>query len=423
MTADQTSPTDPAATIPSDATDPAAALRTPLFRVLTAGWALSNLADSLLTLILAVWVADLTGSAALAGATFAALGVPALASPFLGQLADRVSRRKMIAAAYVAGAIVLLPLLGVHRADQVWIVYVVTVLYSGVSYVTGACQSGLLRDLMPDEALGHANGRLSMIDQVFRIAIPFVGAAVYAFSGPYPLVVAAAVAFAGAAAVFLAVRVVESPPAPKEEREPYLTDLLGGFRQLFGVQPLAGVSVVMVVAMASTGFINAVTFAILDAVGIPAAWLGPITVLQGLAGLVAGLTAPALMRRWGRVPVFAAGILLSGLGMIPFLLEIAWASVLAMAPLGYGITAAVIAFVTERQVATPPRLQGRTAAASHLINNFPGVVFTLAGAALLAVVDYRVLVAANALALLACGLGAWRLRRHAGEATVATVAP
>ena len=42
--------------------DPREALRTPVFRTLTAGWALTNFADSLLTLILAVWVNDLTGN-------------------------------------------------------------------------------------------------------------------------------------------------------------------------------------------------------------------------------------------------------------------------------------------------------------------------------------------------------------------------
>lgn len=392
--------------------DPREALRTPVFQTLTAGWALTNFADSLLTLILAVWVNDLTGNPALAGATFAALGVPALASPFLGQLADRVSRKKLIAVAYVGGALVLVPLFWVHEANQVWIVYVVTVLYASVGYVSGACQSGLLRDLLPDEALGHANGRLSVIDQTFRVAMPFAGAAVYAFAGPGPLVAAAALSFAGAAAVFLAVRVAETPPAPRADREPYLADLAAGFRHLFTTQPLGGISVAMLVAMASTGLINAVSFSILDAVGIPGAWLGPLTVLQGMAGFAAGLATPRLMRRWGRVPVFAGGLVVSGLALLPFLLEMVWTAVITMAPLGFGVTAAVIAFVTERQIATPARLQGRTAAAGHLVNNFPGVVFTVVGAALLAVVDYRVLIAVNAVLLLASGVGAWSLRRY-----------
>jgi MFS family permease len=186
------------------APDPAAALRTPVFRTLVGGWALTNFADSVLTLILAVWVADLTGNVALAGATFAALGVPALASPLLGQLADRMSRRRLLAWTYLGGAAVLVPLFWVDDARDVWLVYAVTALYSSVAYVTGACQSGLLKDLVPTESLGHANGRLAAIDQVFRLAMPFVGAAVYAWSGPLPLVGATIGAFAASAVVFAA---------------------------------------------------------------------------------------------------------------------------------------------------------------------------------------------------------------------------
>ncbi|WP_125774901.1 MFS transporter [Antribacter gilvus] len=396
------------------AVDPKAALRTPVFRTVTVGWALSNFADSVLTLILAVWVTDLTGNVALGGATFALLGIPALASPFLGQLADRFSRRRLISLAYAGGAACLVPLLWVHDASQVWVVYVVTVLYSSVAYVTGACQSGLLRDLMPDVALGHANGRLSMIDQTFRIAMPFAGAGVYAVAGPVPLVVTTMAAFGGAAVIFALVRLTESAHEPAPEAETYLARLTAGFRHLFGTQPLAGLTVATLGAMAASGLINSVAFALLDGVGVPAAWLGPVTVVQGLAGFVAGLLTPRLMDRFGRVPVLAGGLVVAGLGMALMMLEVLVLTVLAMAPLGFGITMTVIAYVTERQISTPARLQGRAAAASHLLNNFPAVIFTLLGAALLAVVDYRVLLAVNAVALIACGVFAARLTRRPG---------
>ncbi len=91
----------------------------------------TNFADSVLAIILAVWVKDLTGSNGAAGLVFAALGLPALASPFLGQLADRVSRRRMLVATYLVGAVVLLALLLVRGPGQVWLVLLVTVVYSG----------------------------------------------------------------------------------------------------------------------------------------------------------------------------------------------------------------------------------------------------------------------------------------------------
>jgi MFS family permease len=392
--------------------DPARHLRTPVFRTLVAGWTLANVADSLLTLLMAVWVADLTGSNALGGMTFALLGLPALASPFLGHLADRVSRRWMLVLAYVVGALGLVPLFWVTRADQVWIIFASTLVYSAVAYVTGACQSGILKDLVPDEALGHANGRLSMIDQVLRVALPMLGAAVYALVGVVPLVAVAIVGFVGAAVVFCLVRIRESR-FEEETRESYLAATTAGFRHLFGTI-LGGMTWNAVIVFASVGLVNAVVFAVLDGLGLPAAWLGPLTVLQGVAGFVAGAVTPRLMLRFGRPRVYALGIIAGGLALVPLMFGWVIPVVASQALLGFGVTAAVIAWTTERQVRTPDRLQGRVAAAGHLVNNLPGTVVTAIGAGLLAVVDYRVLVLANAVVVIGAGLAALRLRDATG---------
>ncbi|GAA1971495.1 hypothetical protein GCM10009718_03940 [Isoptericola halotolerans] len=394
---------------------PELALRTPQFRTLTAGWASTNFADSVLVLILAVWVTDLSGSAALGGATFAALGVPALAAPFLGRLADRVSRRRMLVWTYVGGALVLLPLLGVSRAEHVWVVYVVTVLYATVAYVTAACQSGILKDLLPDEALGHANGRLTAIDQVFRIAMPVLGAAVYAWVGPAPLVVAAVVGFGASAAVFAAVRITESAP-DDEVPAGFWDEATEGFRYLFSTPPLGGMTTAILWAMAAVGLVNAVAFAILEHLGLAAALLGPITALQGVAGLAAGLVVGRLMLRFGRLRVFSLGLVGLGLGLVPLAGSWIVPAVLGMGVIGFAATSAVVAYVTERQVRTPARMQGRVGAASHVVLNLPGVLVTLAGAAALAVVDHRVLVAVNVAVCLVCGLAALRLRAPATAA-------
>jgi hypothetical protein len=166
----------------------------------------------------------------------------------------------------------------------------------------------------------------------------------------------------------------------------------------------------MLVATGITGLLNAATFAILAAVGIPAVMLGPLTVFQSVAGIAAGLLAPRLMARFGRVRLVGGGLTLLGVGILPLMFEVIPAIVLSMGLAGFGVTAAVIAFVTERQIATPPGLQGRTSTASHLVLNFPQVVVTLIGAAVLTVVDYRVLLAATGVTCLAAGYASLRLR-------------
>ncbi|MEA4945306.1 MAG: MFS transporter [Propionicimonas sp.] len=379
-----------------------AALRTPAFHWLTAGWVLTNVADSLLMLLLAVWVKDLTGSNAAAGITFALFGVPALAAPLLGHVADRVSRRRMLIVSYAIGAVTLLPLFAVRDAGQVWLIYLVTVVYSAMGYATAAAQSGILRDLLPDDALGPANGRFTMIDQALRVIMPVLGAAIYAATGMVPLIVTAMAGFAGAAGALAMLRLVETPPTPADQQQGMITELAAGFRHLARTRPLGVQSITLTVVFGALGLVNAIVFAILDAFGIPAAMLGPVMVAQGLAGAVGGALAPRIMRRIGRPQTIVLGVVAVVLGHLPLAGSILWLAIVGVGLLGFGITVAIVAFVTERQVRTPATLQGRVSSATNVLFNLPSVVFTAIGAGLLGVVDYRVLVIGSALAAAAC---------------------
>lgn len=390
------------------------ALRTPAFRRLVIGWSLANFADSLLLIILAVWVTELTGSVLLGGVTFAVLGLPALASPFLGDLADRVSRRGMLVVAYLVGASGLVPLFWVVDAGSVWLVYLSTVIYSAVAYVTGACQSGLLRDLLPDSALGRANGILSMIDQVFRVALPFLSAGVYAWFGMKPLLGLAVGTFLLAALVLATVRMVES--SVDREREPYRRAVESGFRHLFGTRPLGTLAWSMLVVMAAIGLVNGVAFAMLEHLGVPAAWLGPLLVGQGIGGIAAGALAPWLMDRYGRVTVYAAGICVLGVSLAPMAGNSAILVAVSQLVVGFAATSAIIAFVTERQIATPERLQGRVAAASQVLLNLPSVLMTAVAAATLAVLDHRLLILLTVVVVVAAGLVTLRSQGTPGSA-------
>ena len=390
-----------------------AALRSRPFRLLTVGWAFTNFADSVLAVILAVWVKDLTGSDGAGGLVFAALGLPALVSPLLGQVADRVSRRRMLVVSYLVGALSLLLLLAVRGPGQVWLVFVVTVVYSGVGFATAAAQSGLLRDMLPDDALAPANGRFTTIDQVFRLLMPVVGAGVYAFSGPVPLVLAAAVAFAVAALVVGRIALAETPPTPAADREPLLAETTAGFRHLVRTPPLGGLTVALVVAFAGVGLLNAVSFAIIEGLGLAPELLGPISSVQAVTAIVAGLTAARLVARWGASRVVALGLLVLGLGVAPALGTNLVAVMVGLGAVGLGVTWAIVGFVTERQLRTPPGLQGRVSAATNMLLNVPQLALTVVGAALVGAVDYRAMLAVTVVAVVGAAGIALRGRRVA----------
>ena len=70
---------------------------------------------------------------------------------------------------------------------------------------------------------------------------------------------------------------------------------------------------------------------------------------------------------------------------------------------GVGVSWVIVGLFTALQVRTPLRLQGRVGSAADLFISTPQTVSIAAGAGLITLVDYRVLVVAEAAAVLVCG--------------------
>jgi MFS family permease len=152
-------------------------------RLLIAGQTLSAFGDWALLIVMAVWVKSLTGSSAQAGLTFFCFAVGSLGAPLGGLVADRVRRRPlMIATDLVLGAAVLVLLL-VHDRGDVWLVYLVALLYGLAGTIFFPARSALLRVMLPEELLAEANGALSATREGLRLIAPLTGAAIYAAAG------------------------------------------------------------------------------------------------------------------------------------------------------------------------------------------------------------------------------------------------
>lgn len=374
------------------------------FRRLTVAWTFSNFGDSALYLTVAIWAKDLTGSNAAAGLVFLMLGLPVFLAPLAGQLADRLPRRPLVAVVNVVAAAGVLALLAVDDAADLWLIYLVTFGYGWIGYVTSAAQSGLLRDLLDDDQLAGANGLLTSLDQGLRLLTPLAGAGVYALYGGGAVAVLTASMLVVAALMLLTVRVDESPPTPAAEREGFRRELTAGFRHLRATPQLADLILLLGVAVAVTGLANSTVFAVVDGLGMPSEFFGVIASIQGGGSIVGGLTVALLIGRTGERTAVGVGLAVLAAGIAAALTP--WVVVVSAgaAVLGMGVVWAVVGMVTLRQRLTPPRLQGRTSAATNLALNGPQVAGTATGAALIAVVDYRVLVAAMAVTILTCAI-------------------
>jgi MFS family permease len=374
------------------------------FRRLTVAWTFSNFGDSALYLTVAIWAKDLTGSNAAAGLVFLALGLPVFLAPLAGQLADRVSRKRLVAVVNLVAAAGVLALLAVDDAADLWLIYVVTFGYGWVGYVTSAAQSGLLRDMLDDGDLAGANGLLTTLDQGLRLLTPLAGAGLYALYGGGAVAVLTASMLVIAALVLLTVRIDESPPTPAAEREGFRRELTAGFRHLRSTPALADLILLLSIAVAVTGFANSASFAIVEGLGMPTEFFGIVSSIQGGGSIVGGLTAALLIRRMGERASVGVGLLVLGSGLGLALTPSPVVVCIGAVVLGLGVVWSVVGMVTLRQRLTPPRLQGRTSAATNMALNGPQVVGTATGAALIAVVDYRVLVAAMTVTILTCAI-------------------
>lgn len=388
----------------------------PRFRRLLVGWTISNFGDSALFLTLGIWAKDLTGSNAAAGLVFLALGLPVLFSPLLGHVVDRVQRRRLLIVVNAAAGLGVLSLLLVRDAGDLWLIYLVAAGYGLVGTVTGAAQSGLLRDLLSDEQLDTANGTLSTIDQGLRVVSPLLGAALYAAYGGNALAVMASATFALAVLALLTVPVEESEPDPKEGQR-FWQEVTAGYRHVRGTPPLRRIVVSLAVAMTVVGFYDSAVFAVVETgLGREPAFFGVLMSIQGAGSIVGGLTSVLLLRRLGGERTVGAS--LAGLGASSLLLVTSSLPAVTVGMLVFGacIPWFVVALVTVRQRSTPPRLQGRAAAATRLATQGPQMASIALGSVLIGFVDYRWMIVSATIVLLACGLPLLLRRPHLTEA-------
>jgi predicted MFS family arabinose efflux permease len=124
----------------------------PDFRRLYAANAVSQVGDWFNIVALFSLLLELTGRGGAVAFALLTRFVPAfLAGPAAGVLADRVSRRAVMAVSDLLRAALVLCLLFVRRPDQVWIAYVVITAHSLVSAFFDPAQQAMLPNLVTEE--------------------------------------------------------------------------------------------------------------------------------------------------------------------------------------------------------------------------------------------------------------------------------
>ncbi|HTG46420.1 MAG TPA: MFS transporter, partial [Actinomycetota bacterium] len=371
------------------------------FRRLWIGQTLSALGDYAMFLVLAVWAKDLTGSNAAAGLTFLPFALPSLFGPVLGVYVDRFPRRRVMILTDVACALVMLTLLGVHDRSQMWLIYLVSFLYGICVVIYQAARSGLLVGMLQEAELGDANGLLQSSQQAMRLVAPLAGAGLYTLVGGAAVAVVDAGTFLISAAFLLSVHSRDLDRAGGGE---FLTELKAGLRHIAHTTELRRLTIGTALVTLSVGMSEVFIFAAIDqGLHRAPAFLGVLSSIEGVGSVAAGLIVGLTMRRIGEMRTAAIAAAAAGIGLGLFATAMLGVIFVASVAIGVAITFFNVAYVTLMQRRTSLEMQGRVMSAVEAVVTFPYLVSFLIGAAIVSVVDFRVIYLAEGVCLLAIG--------------------
>lgn len=387
-------------------------------RVFLLGWSVSVFGDWAIFIALGVWMKDLTDSNAAAGLVFFALGLPSLLSPLAGLVVDRLPRREVLIVTYSVEALVVLSLLFVHGRGDVWLIYAVAAFYGAAGTLAASARSALMTVLLPRDVLAEANGMFQTVREGLRLLAPLVGAAIYSSAGGGAVAILDSATFV-AVVVALALIRIQEPRFEREEHH-FVAELLAGARHIGATLPLRQIIVATGVCLLVVGFSETVIFAVLDqGLHRSPSFFGVLSSLQGVGAIAGGLTAARTLRRLGDVKLVGLGMALFAAGELSFVSSSLALVLAGTAVAGAGVAWFIVGFATAIQLRTPLRLQGRVAGAAETLVGTPQTVSIAVGAALVTVVDYRLLVGITCLVTAACCAYLLTRRVPAVEASVA----
>lgn len=128
------------------------------FRYLWSGQIVSLLGDWFNLIASATLVAELTQSGIAVGGLFVVrMLAQLLVSPFAGVAADRFNRKRLLILTDIGRAITVLGFLFVQEPEQVWLLYVLTVIQMAMSGFFFPARNAILPDIVSRRELGSAN--------------------------------------------------------------------------------------------------------------------------------------------------------------------------------------------------------------------------------------------------------------------------
>ncbi|MDR7309701.1 DHA3 family macrolide efflux protein-like MFS transporter [Nocardioides luteus] len=264
-----------------------------------------------------------TGSAAVLTMSVAAGMLPqALVSVFGGVWADRHSRKMLIIGAdtTIAVATLVLALLMLSGAGDLWMIFVAMAIRSALSGIQGPAVNAMLPQIVPAEHLMRVNGIQQAISSGMMLFAPALAAAIYASTGIVTVFFIDVVTAAIGVLLLLTIPVARMVRA--DEPASYFGDLLAGVRYVRGNASVRWVMGLVAIVMFMAGAPAHLTPLMITRSFGDEVWMLSVNELFWSVGMLVGgammaVVGPKVKRRV-RLMVAAAvgvGLLVVGLGV------------------------------------------------------------------------------------------------------------
>jgi MFS family permease len=357
------------------------ALRVAGFRRLWLAGLISETGDWLLMVSLPIVVYQYTGSTLGTAAAFVIeLAPPVLLAPLTGGLADRLDRRRTLLLVSLAQAVALTPLLLVHDAGGLPVLYAVIAAQSALVALFEPTKSALLPTLIDADALVSANSLIALNRNVGRlVGGPLGGILLAAGGGLTTIVVVDAASFLLAFAL-----IARLPPARAAVTVADASAGITGWRALLRSRPIRGGLIVLLTASVAQGMF-VVLFVVFVARELDgdAAEIGLLRGVQGI-GAIAGGLALGLAGRIapGRLTASAAlgfGVLSLAIWNAPTVSTAAPLYVALFIAVGAPGVALITGLVSLLQEAAPDGQRGKAFALAGVAGSLGEAIGMLAG--------------------------------------------
>ncbi|MEP6570933.1 MAG: MFS transporter [Acidobacteriota bacterium] len=186
------------------------------FRQVWLGQVVSQMGDWFDTIALYTIILNLTGSGRAVGLLLVARFVPSfLVGSLSGVVADRFSRRSIMIISDLLRAVVVLGFLFVRRADQLWIIYSLTVAQLALSTFFEPAKTAIIPSIVSDRELVAANAISSVTWSAMLTIGAAIGGVVTGWFGTDVAFILDALTYLLSATLIASVRIPKRPPSEK----------------------------------------------------------------------------------------------------------------------------------------------------------------------------------------------------------------